>query len=118
MNKKVIFEGIGETAATFFTNGSVHKGPVVRISGDSTVKACAAGEKFFGVALGDDRGGCAAVQVGGFAQVACADSSVTVGYVNLTADGNGGVKKAGDGDQGETYPVVADDGAGIITIKM
>lgn len=59
-----------------------------------------------------------AVQTGGFAQVSCADATVTVGYVKLTGDGSGGVKKAGATDAGQEYWVVADDGAGTITIKM
>lgn len=122
MSKKVSFEGIGEMAATFFTEGEVKGGQVVKISGDSKVKACAAGERFCGVALADAREGFAAVQTHGFAQVRCADESVTVGYVELTADGTGGVKKvstaAGSTDKGQEYLVVADDGAGTITIKM
>ena len=122
MGKKVSFEGIGEVACTFFTEGTVKGGHVVKISGDSKVKACAAGERFCGVAIGDAKDGFAAVQIGGCAQVKCADAAVTVGYVNLTADGNGGVKKVstatGSTDQGQEYLVMADDGAGIITIKM
>ena len=118
MSKKVSFEGIGDVVATFYADGAVKGGQTVKSSGDSTVKLCAAGERFCGVAAGADREGCVAVQTGGFAQVSCADSTVTVGYVKLTADGTGGVKKAGSGDAGQEYWVVADDGAGIITIKL
>ncbi len=112
---KVSFEGIGEVAATFWAEGEVQAGQVVKVSGNAAVKACADGEKFCGVALGSPKGGCVAVQTGGFAQVKCADSAVTVGYVGLAADGQGGVKKA---EGGKEYLVVADDGAGIITIQM
>ena len=118
MEKKISFEGIGEMAATFYADEGVKMGQTVKVSGDSTVGPCAAGEKFCGVAVTQPRGGCVGVQVSGMAQVKCADGSVTVGYVNLTADGNGGVKAAGSGDKGSEYLVVADDGAGIITIKM
>ena len=93
-------------------------GQVVKVSGDSTVGPCSPGEKFCGVAATEPRGGCVGVQVSGMAQVKCADGSVTVGYVNLTADGNGGVKAASGSDKGCEYLVVVDDGAGIITIKM
>ena len=122
MSKKVSFEGIGEVAATFYADGAVKAGQTVACSGDSTVKLCAAGSRFCGVAIGNDRGGCVGVQTGGFAQVKCADSTVTVGYVTLTGDGSGGVKKVstatGSTDKGQEYLVVADDGAGIITIKL
>lgn len=118
MSRKVSFEGIGEVAATFFTEGTVKRGHVVKIGGDSKVEACASGERFCGVALGDAKDGFAAVQIQGCAQVKCADDTVTVGYVKLTADGTGGVKKAGTNDAGDEYLVMADDGAGIITIKM
>lgn len=118
MNKKISFEGIGEVATTFYAGSGVKQGQTVKVSGDSAVAPCTAGERFFGVAITQPRGGCVGVQVSGMAQVSCADSTVTVGYVKLTADGNGGVKKAGTSDAGQEYWVVADDGAGAITIKM
>lgn len=117
MKSKVSFEGVGEVAATFYAEEGVKAGQVVKVSGDATVAPCRAGERFDGVAA-SAREGCAGVLVGGFTAVKCADSAVTVGYVSLTADGDGGVKKAGTGDSGQEFLVVADDGAGIITIKM
>lgn len=117
MASKVSFEGIGEVTATFYAQEGVKAGQVVKLTGDSTVGPCAAGEPFIGVAA-SVRDGCASVQVAGFAQVPCADDTVTVGRVTLTADGNGGVKKAGEADKGQEYLVAADDGAGTITIKM
>ena len=118
MSKKIGFEGIGEMVATFYAGEGVKLGQTVKVSGDSTVAPCTAGEKFCGVAATQPREGCVGVQVSGMAQVKCADDTVTVGYVNLTADGNGGVKAATGSDKGSEYLVVADDGAGIITIKM
>ena len=112
--KKVSFGGIGEVVATFYAGETVKAGQVVKMSGDSTVAACAAGDGFCGAALSCECG-CAGVQVEGFAAVSCGDSSVTVGKVALAADGNGGVKKTAGGQE---YWVVADDGAGTITIKM
>ena len=113
MKNKVSFEGIGEVAATFYAGEGVKAGQVVKVSGDSTVGPCATGEDFCGVA-GQVRDGCVGVQVEGFAQVSCSDSTVTVGRVALVSDGNGGVKKG----EGREYLVVTDDGAGTITIKM
>jgi len=113
---KVSFEGIGETVVTFLAQGEIQAGQAVKVSGDSTVAACAAGEKFCGVAAAPVKDGCVAVQVGGFAQLKCADGAVTVGYEALVADGNGGVKKAGSGEEGREFLVVAD--GGVITIKM
>ena len=118
MSKKIGFEGIGEMVATFYADEGVKMGQTVKVSGDSTVGPCNAGEKFCGVAATEPRGGCVGVQVSGMAQMKCADGTVTVGYATLTADGNGGVKAAGSGDKGSEYLVVADDGAGTITIKM
>lgn len=117
MINKVSFEGIGEVCATFYAADSVKAGQVVKLSGGSTVAACAAGERFCGVAT-SAQDGCAGVQIGGLAQVSCADSTVTVGYVRLTANGSGGVKRAGDSDAGQEYLVIADDGAGTVTIQM
>ena len=117
MSKKVSFEGIGEVAATFYADGTVKAGQTVACSGDSTVKLCAAGSRFCGVAIGNDRGGCVGVQTGGFAQVKCADSTVTVGYVTLTGDGSGGVKKTGKDDAGAEHLVVSVD-SGVATILM
>jgi hypothetical protein len=114
MKNKVSFEGIGEVVATFYAGEGVKAGQVVKIGGDSSVAPCAAGECFCGVAT-SVKAGCAGVQVEGFAAVSCGDSSVTVGKVALAADGNGGVKKTAGGQE---YWVVADDGAGTITIKM
>jgi len=115
MKSKVSFEGVGEVAATFHADAAVKAGQVVKLSGSAAVAPCAAGERFCGVAATGCKGGCAGVQTGGFAQVSCADSTVTVGYVSLTADGSGGVKKASGGQE---YLVVADDGAGTIVIKL
>ena len=117
MKNKVSFEGIGEVVATFYAGEGVKAGDVVKVDGDSTVVPCAAGERFWGVAT-SVKDGCAGVRVRGFAQVSCADSGVTAGWVKLTADGSGGVKKAGSADQGQEYWVAAKDEAGAVTIQM
>ncbi len=121
MSSKVSFEGIGEVMATFYAENGVAAGQVVQLSGDSTVGPCEAGERFFGAAV-SVKDGYVGVQVEGFAQVTCKDTSVTAGYVALTADGNGGVKKvstaSGSTDVGNEYLVVAIHGDETITIKL
>ena len=115
MKDKVSFEAIGQVAATFYAAEGVKAGQVVKLSEDSTVAPCTAGEKFVGVAITDAKDGCAGVQTAGFAVVPCADGGVKAGYVSLAADGDGGVKKA---DGGAEYLVVAVNGDNTITIKM
>ena len=96
----VSFEEIGRMAVTFAQSGC-ESGQVCKVSENGTVAPCAAGEKFCGIVEGV-RGGVAAVQVAGFATVAVS-GSVGVGYVNLCADGQGGVKAG----QGREYLVVS-----------
>lgn len=108
----VSFEEIGRLAVTFGHEGC-EAGQVCKVSADGTVAPCAAGEKFCGVVEGV-RGDYAAVQVAGFAEVKVS-GTVGLGYVNLCADGQGGVK-AGTGRE---YLVVSvDDNAGTAVIKL
>ena len=100
----VSFEEIGRMAVTFAQDGC-ESGQVCKVSGNGTVAPCAAGEKFCGIVEGV-RGDFAAVQVAGFATVAVS-GSVGVGYVNLCADGQGGVK-AGSGKEYLVVSVNAD----------
>lgn len=100
----VSFEEIGRLAVTFAQDGC-ESGQVCKVSANGTVAPCAAGDKFCGVVEGV-RGGVAGVQVAGFATVAVS-GSLNVGYVNLCADGNGGVK-AGTGREYLVVSVEAD----------
>ncbi len=116
MKDRVSFEGIGEVMATFYAGEGVKGGQVVKLGGDGEVIPCGAGERFCGLAVSGSAG-YAGVQVAGFAQVKCGDGAVAAGYVTLTADGSGGVKKAGAGDQGQEYLVVSvDDGYATVRI--
>ena len=109
----VSFEEIGRLAVTF-ADGGVAAGQVCMMSGNGTVAPCADGEKFCGVVEGV-RGGHAAVQVAGFVSVGWSGTAPAAGYVNLCADGNGGVK-AGDGRE---YLVVSvDETAKTVIIKL
>ena len=108
----VSFEEIGRMAVTFAQSGC-ESGQVCKVSGSGTVAPCAAGEKFCGVVEGV-RGDYAAGQMEGFLEVAVS-GSVGTGYVNLCADGKGGVK-AGTGRE---YLVVSlDENAGTAVIKL
>ena len=108
----VSFEEIGRLAVTFAQEGCVG-GQVCKVSSNGTVAPCAAGDRFCGVAE-HVRGAHAAVQVAGFAEVKVT-GAVSVGYVNLCADGQGGVK-AGSGRE---YLVVSvDENAGTAVIML
>ena len=108
----VSFEEIGRLAVTFAQEGC-ESGQVCKLGSDGKVTACAAGDKFCGVVEGI-RGGFAAVQVEGFATVRIS-GAVNVGYVNLCADGSGGVKSG----TGREYLVVqVDANQGIAVIKL
>ena len=113
---KLSCEGIGEMVVTLPAADGVAGGQVVTLGEDGQVAACASGQRPRGVAL-EPRGGCAAVQVGGFARVACSDSTVKPGFVTLCGDGKGGVKKAGQSDTGGEFLVAMADGT-TATIRL
>lgn len=106
----VSFEEIGRMAVTFAQEGC-EAGQVCKASANGTVAPCADGDKFCGIVEGV-RGGFAGVQVAGFARVRVT-GALNVGYVNLCADGQGGVK-AGSGRE---YLVVSAD-ADTAIIKL
>ena len=89
---KLSFEGIGQWAATFACS-QVSEGELVKISGNGTVSACGANDKFCGMALSVGRGGDACtVALGGMITAGYSGTTVpTVGWCDLLADGSGGV---------------------------
>ena len=108
----VSFEEIGAVAVTFAREGC-QSGHVCKMGGNGKVVACAEGDKFCGI-VENCRGDHAAVRVAGFATVSFS-GSLGVGYADLCADGNGGVK-AGSGRE---YLVVAvDEAAATAVIKL
>ena len=108
----VSFEEIGRLAVTFAQTGC-EGGQVCKVSGNGAVAPCGAGERFCGV-VESVRGGVAAVQVAGFVTVSVT-GSLNVGYVNLCADGQGGVKAGA----GREYLVVSvDENAATAIIKL
>ena len=88
----ICFEGIGQTTATFQTEGEV------ALSASGTVSKGAVNALPCGVVLGGARGGAAAVQIGGAAKVSCSGSAAPeAGWQNLACDGMGGVTAVSTG---------------------
>ena len=92
MSSKISFEGIGEVVATFACGEGVTAGQVVKVTADGTVGPWSAGEKFCGVALSAEDG-YGAIQLGGLVKVPVSGGEVQAGWIKLSADGSGGVKK-------------------------
>ena len=108
----VSFEDIGRISVTFGQEGC-EGGMVCKVGGNGLVVPCADGEKFCGI-VEHIRGNHAAVQVAGFAEVSIT-GAVTAGYVNLCADGQGGVKAGA----GREYLVVSvNENAKTAVIKL
>lgn len=101
---KVAFEEIGHITATFAAD-SGEAGQVCKMEANGKVAPCADGDGFIGVMEGV-RKGCTGVQLHGFAEVGFTGTAPNLGYVNLTADGNGGVKVS---QSGRAYLVVSVD---------
>ena len=101
---KVCFEDIGHMSATFAAE-SGEAGQVVKVSANGTVAPCADGEEFCGVLEGV-RKGFAAVQLHGFVTLSYTGTAPTLGYNNLVANANGGIKV---GSAGRKYLVVSVD---------
>ena len=112
----VSFEGIGQWCATFACNGEVAEGHMVKVSGNGEVKVCAAGDAFCGKVSAVSRDGKAcAVVLGGMVTADCS-SAPALGWANLSADGNGGVKAD---SAGKSYLVVdVDAAAGKVTFAL
>lgn len=79
----VNFNGYGENAVTFETDGTVTAGVPVKMTDDGKVTACANGDVFCGVSL-SVRDGYAVVQLAGYVTMP-AKSKIAVGYKKLAA---------------------------------
>jgi hypothetical protein len=109
---KVSFEGIGETAATFYSAG-VSPGQPVKIGTNNTVVPCGEDDSFVGVALSAGESH-ACVQIGGCVTLPYSGDAPELGFAGLSADGAGGVQADEDGRQ---YAVISAVG-GTITIIL
>lgn len=106
----VSFEGIGQWCVTFACKGEMADGQMVKVSGNGEVEACAASDAFCGKVAAMSRDGKAcAVALGGMVCASYTGTAPVVGWANLSADGNGGVKTD---SAGKSYLVVDVDTAG------
>ena len=101
---KVSFEEAGALLVTFYAEEGVKQGQVVKVSRNGTVAPCEDGEMFCGLA-GSCGGGTAGVQVQGFAQVGYS-GTLSLGRVELVANGEGGVRAAAGSEKGVPALVV------------
>lgn len=93
----ICFDAIGEKYVTFLASESAEKDAVCKISANDTVGGCDADDVFCGV-VAEVKNGCAAVVMGGYAEVPYSGTTdPAVGYALLAADGTGGVKAVTSG---------------------
>lgn len=87
------FEGIGQWTATFGCHNDVAEGQMVKVSGNGEVTICGDGDNFCGMAAVVGRDGLAcSVALSGMVTVPYSGSAPALGWSNLSADSNGGVK--------------------------
>lgn len=87
----ISFQGIGQQAVSFFAGKIMDAGTVCKVTANSCVTTCAAGEAFCGIA-GNTRGGVTHVTLKGYVTVPYTGTAPKVGWCALAANGNGGVK--------------------------
>lgn len=112
----VSFEGMGELVVTCKAEAGVTKGAAVRMVDSGVVGACAAGDRFCGVAVSVSEDGYAAVQLGGLVKVAWKGEAPAPGYNAMSADATGGVKV--DEAGGEVLVVAVDETEGTAVIRL
>ena len=86
---KVSFEGVGEQVLSFNKASGVTKGALVKMSANSTVKACDAGDRFMGVCIASGDA-FAEVKTAGYVELGYSGTAPTVGYATLAADAAAG----------------------------
>ena len=87
---KISYEGVGELVVSIGVTEEVTPGEVVRMLDNDLVCHCEDGDLFCGVALKVDVT-CGSMQVKGFATVTYSED-MDVGWMNLVANGMGGVR--------------------------
>lgn len=106
----VSFDGIGTGGTVTFLKGAGvtvdNEDHVGKISGSRTVDACDAEDVFYGV-IGrvDEENGILGLERKGMNEVAYT-GAVSAGWVELVADGSGGVKEPATAGTGRTFHVV------------
>lgn len=94
----ISFKGFNENCLTFLAEDELNVNTPVKFAENKTVAVCDEDDEVCGVAVSEN-GGIAAVQVTGFIELPCDDSTVTEGYIPLVCDGAGGVKKGTDSNR-------------------
>lgn len=112
----VSFEGVGQVCATFL-GGGLTEGHVVKMAGRATAGACGDGDPFCGVALCCKEDACT-VQVAGFVTVGYSGTVPTAGMAVLCANGEGGVRTAGESGGRTCLVADADTAAKTVTILL
>ncbi|MCI1965730.1 MAG: hypothetical protein LKJ17_06325 [Oscillospiraceae bacterium] len=92
----VSLNGFRESMVTFETETSLSAGTPVKLTANGVVGPCADGDVFCGVAA-NERGGFAAVQLGGYLRLPYDGTAPAVGFQNLCAAGNGKIKVTATG---------------------
>lgn len=110
----VSYEQIGYLSVTI-PAGTCQAGQVCKVGSDGKAAVCSAGDRFCGVAE-TIRGGYAGVQIHGFAPVHYTGTVPDTGYVNLSADGAGGVKV--DASGASYLAIQVDTASGTVTIEL
>lgn len=104
----VAFDGIGRLVATFET-GTATAGGFVTMEESGKVKKALSGQLPVGLAL-HVQDGHAAVQLRGYVKTEYSGSSApTLGWASLVTDSNGGLRVAGNGENGRLCLVVEKD---------
>lgn len=88
----ISYNGFNNNFLTFKTNTEIQANKPVKIVSDDAVEVCKNGEVICGVTAtcSDDA---VSVQLNGYVELPCNDSNITLGYTELCADSDGGVKK-------------------------
>lgn len=101
----VSFGGIGEMTVTFAAAEDVVSGSPVKVSGSGEVSACAADERFCGVALYVSEDDYATVQMGGYVEMEFTGEAPKLGFTRLVA-AEGGKVAADTAAKGGEYLVI------------
>jgi hypothetical protein len=109
------FSGIGVAVITLLSAVGLlpaDEGKVGKLTASDTIGLCDAEDVFYGVIDKVDQSGVSAVQRKGFKEVAFSGAAPAAGYVELVADGLGGVKAPAVAGTGRMCDVVRVDAAG------
>ena len=114
---KVSFEGVGEQVLSFNKASGVTKGALVKMSVNSTVKACDAGDRFMGVCIASGDA-FAEVKTAGYVELGYSGTAPAVGYATLAADDAAGKVKTVTSGGAQYLVIKVDAAAGTVGFIM